>query len=464
MIDERFLPSLYEHHADAIAACALDGTILSVNGALERMTGFAAAELFGRNAQMLAVESELPKIRSALLDASHGVVRDLETIFIDRIGRRIDVGFDAIPIVIEDTVAGFFVVARDITRLKAAIAALREQDDRIRSLYMIAATQNKSPDEQIEELLRTGCRLLGMETGFVTELGAGMLRVVHVYSVTKAPARHAQAALEHAFSRHILASEIPIAVDSLGESAWEAIDAQDLMAWSAALGTRVRVGRTNYGTLEFRDTNARRVPFSETDRDLIALMSAFVATEVQRERTEQQLDQLAYYDPLTKLPNRALFSDRLSHAVTAAKRSAKPLAVLFLDLDRFKEINDELGHDAGDLLLRVVAERLRGTVRASDTVARLGGDEFTVLLPEIRGADDAVETASKILTALAPPVRLGEGQRHITTSIGISLYPQDGHSVALLMKHADMAMYGAKAKGRNRYALFEPAMAAAARG
>ena len=461
MIDEKALRSLYEHHADAIAVCNEDGIIQSVNGALERLVGYDANELFGRNYNSLLLEREIPKVRAAFLDAAHGIVRDVETLLVDRQGRHIDVEFDAIPIVLDDVIGGIYAVARDISRLKHAISALREQEDRIRSLYMIAATQNKTPDQQIDELLQVGCRLLGMETGFISHVNSGALKITHVASQTNALALHRMVAFEGSFSRHIYESEIPFAIDSLRDSAWGADDVGDLMAWSSLIATRVRAGRTNYGTLEFRDPNPRRVPFSDTDRDLIALMSSFVATEIQRERTEQQLDQLAYYDALTKLPNRTLFNDRLNHAVSAAKRTAKNLALLFLDLDNFKAVNDELGHDAGDLLLRVVADRLRSCVRASDTVARLGGDEFTILLPEIRSPDDAGETAQKIITALGPPIKLGETERQVTTSIGISIYPSDGHSVMLLMKHADIAMYSAKQQGRNRFAVFDTNMAEA---
>lgn len=458
MIDEKSLRSLYEHHADAIAVCNEDGVIQSVNSALERLVGFDAAELFGRNYETLLVGGEIPKVQAAFLDATHGIVRDVETLLVDRQGRHIWVELDAIPIVVDDVIGGIYAVARDISRLKHAITTLREHEDRIRSLYMIAATQNKTPDQQIDELLRVGCRLLGMETGFITHVNSSTLKVTHVFSTTNALALHRMVGLEGSFSRHIFAAEVPFAIDSLRDSAWCADDVGDLMAWSSLIATRIRIGRTNYGTIEFRDPNPRRGPFTDTDRDLIALMSAFVATEIQRERTEQQLDQLAYYDALTKLPNRTLFNDRLNHALSAAKRTAKNLALLFLDLDNFKGINDELGHDAGDLLLRVVADRLRSCVRASDTVARLGGDEFTILLPEIRSPADAGETATKIITALGPAIKLGETERRVTTSIGVSIYPTDGHSVTLLMKHADMAMYSAKQQGRNRFAVFEPTM------
>ncbi|MEW5729899.1 MAG: EAL domain-containing protein, partial [Pseudomonadota bacterium] len=175
-------------------------------------------------------------------------------------------------------------------------------------------------------------------------------------------------------------------------------------------------------------------------------------------RKDERIRHLAYHDPLTHLPNRQLLHDRLDHALALCRRESKTLAVMFLDLDRFKVINDTLGHDVGDNLLREVATRLADAVRGTDTVARLGGDEFVVLVehPDTTGAVAAV--AEKIIRALAAPVDLGPHKVHVTTSIGISFYPGDGEDLTELMKNADTAMYAAKAAGRNTYHFFSAAM------
>ncbi|USX19268.1 EAL domain-containing protein [Oxalobacteraceae bacterium OTU3REALA1] len=179
---------------------------------------------------------------------------------------------------------------------------------------------------------------------------------------------------------------------------------------------------------------------------------------VERRQAEARVHHMAYHDSLTGLPNRALLSDRLDRAMLAAQRSQRQLAVMFIDLDRFKTINDSLGHMTGDQLLKEVASRLCRAVRASDTVARLGGDEFVVLVPGIASVDEASQVAEKIILALSEGFPLEGRNLHITPSIGICVYPHDGADVATLMRHADAAMYHAKASGRNNYQYFKEAM------
>ncbi|CRM41736.1 Cyclic di-GMP phosphodiesterase Gmr [Pseudomonas sp. 37 R 15] len=165
---------------------------------------------------------------------------------------------------------------------------------------------------------------------------------------------------------------------------------------------------------------------------------------------QARLDYQAHHDPLTGLPNRTLFESRLQAALNGQQESGNQGAVLFLDLDRFKHINDSLGHPVGDLLLKDIAVRLKEQLRDIDTVARLGGDEFIILLPGLQQASDAQYLANKLLDCFTPPFQAGEHEFFISASIGTSLYPQDGTDVATLVKNADAAMYRSKAKGRNR--------------
>jgi diguanylate cyclase (GGDEF)-like protein/PAS domain S-box-containing protein len=172
-----------------------------------------------------------------------------------------------------------------------------------------------------------------------------------------------------------------------------------------------------------------------------------------RKNAEQQISYQAYHDALTDLPNRNLFADRLNQALAHSLRHANGLAVLFLDLDHFKLINDTLGHSVGDWLLKEIAERLRKSVRELDTVARLGGDEFILLLPEIRNSEDAARVAQKILEVIDEPLHYNQNELYITTSIGISICPGDGTDAETLVRSADNAMYRAKELGRNNYQL-----------
>lgn len=194
---------------------------------------------------------------------------------------------------------------------------------------------------------------------------------------------------------------------------------------------------------------------------IIASIEAHKLTE-QVESSKVKLDRLAHYDGLTDLPNRMLLQDRLGQAIEGARRQGRRFAVLFMDLDRFKHINDSLGHGVGDHLLQSVAQRLVECVRQSDTVSRQGGDEFVLLLPEVEHAEDAAQTAQKILAALSLPHHIANHDLHISISIGISVYPDDGESVEALLQCADTAMYHAKESGRNNFKFFEQDMNARA--
>lgn len=183
-----------------------------------------------------------------------------------------------------------------------------------------------------------------------------------------------------------------------------------------------------------------------------------VAVALATARRDLELHRRAYYDSLTNLPNRLLGLEELTRAVAAAARHGRALAVLFVDLDGFSDVNDSLGHPAGDSVLAQSAARLRGCVRKSDFVARLGGDEFAIVLPELREAADAALVADHSIKALSVPIEMAEGRAHVSASVGIALYPDDGATAEELLKHADLAMYHAKEQGSGRTVFFEPTM------
>ena len=177
-----------------------------------------------------------------------------------------------------------------------------------------------------------------------------------------------------------------------------------------------------------------------------------------KKRSENEIWTRANFDPLTGLPNRNLFRDRLYHETEHSRRTDLQMALLFIDLDRFKEANDWLGHSAGDQLLQQAAERIRGSVRKSDTVARLGGDEFTVILPELDSTAHVEQIAQKILDELARPFQVRDEVVEVSGSIGITMFPDDADNPEDLIKHADQAMYVAKNSGRNQFSFFTRSM------
>jgi len=235
----------------------------------------------------------------------------------------------------------------------------------------------------------------------------------------------------------------------------------------AAFAFPIHAGGAVVGVVEFFDRHVQAA-----DLDLLASAQSLgrqIGQFLQRKQVEEHIHHLAFHDALTHLPNRAMFSRQLSHAVAQAARYGKRLAVLFIDLDRFKIINDTLGHDAGDRLLQEMSRRLAASLRQSDLVtrlgskdedvlARLGGDEFVVLVEEVTDSARVAHVARKLLDALLVPYRLDGHAVHVTASIGVALFPEDGDDERTLMKHADIAMYRAKDAGKNNYQFYSAQM------
>jgi diguanylate cyclase (GGDEF)-like protein/PAS domain S-box-containing protein len=201
----------------------------------------------------------------------------------------------------------------------------------------------------------------------------------------------------------------------------------------------------------------KKVPIRDENGAVVGEVVTFNDVSVAR-ATSVKMSHLAQHDSLTDLPNRTLFNDRLTQAISLAERQGGQLAVLFIDLDHFKRINDSLGHEVGDKLLQSVAGRLKSCVRRTDTVSRLGGDEFVVLLSQVEHEEDAAVSARKIIRALSLPHTIDNKSIDINVSIGVTTYPSDGQIAEILMSNADIAMYDAKQNGRNNYQFFRREM------
>jgi len=201
-----------------------------------------------------------------------------------------------------------------------------------------------------------------------------------------------------------------------------------------------------------------RTPRSPTSSEiaLVARATDIARIAIERSAAERRIQQLAHYDELTGLPNRLLFNQELEDAMRRTAHSAQPLALLFVDVDRFKNVNDTLGHAMGDRLLKEVGARLRRCLRGADLLARFGGDEFVVLLPELPYEGYAAGVAARLLAALTDPLRLDDQECHVTASIGVATCPQDGRDAQTLQKHADTALHRAKAQGRNSFCHYSP--------
>lgn len=396
--------------ADALFVCDADGRIQFANRAAEAILGYSSHELVGRSIEDVIDD---PAGDASTMNLRAPATSTKERTFIARNDGRVEMLLSIAPVMQHGEPAGAVLIGRDIRerkenerQLRSAMEALRDSESRYRLLF----EQNASGvcvtklDGEILDCNATFASMLRYER---SELIGNKIALLYERPVERA--------------------ELEILLQS----------AKTLNSVETEL--RRKSGGSLY-VLQNLTLAGDRIHMT-------------VADISDRKRAEEQIEFHAYHDVLTRLPNRKLFTDRLTQNLTHARRSGKPLAVMFVDLDHFKAINDTLGHTAGDELLLEMARRLRGCVREEDTVARLGGDEFTMVLSELRHPEDAVTVAEKIIAAVQKPLTVGEMSIEVSASIGIALYPVDGNDPESLLRNADSAMYRAKESGRNTYQL-----------
>ncbi|HEX2122213.1 MAG TPA: EAL domain-containing protein [Thermoanaerobaculia bacterium] len=405
---------LFERNLAGVYRNTIDGRMLECNDALAQMLGYSSKEEFlAFNAHDFYFD---PAERQQFVDAvrREGGVRSIEVSLRRRDGQRVWLLesvhiLDGDPEILEGTVI-------DITDRKQTETALRDSEERYRlmaenSTDMISRTTARGRFVYVSDAAR---HLLGYEPAEMVG------RSIFEFAAPE----------DHRVLRRVT----------------ELLDEPQTFTY--------RVHRKDGSTLWFESTSRA---LRDADGEIAEVVA--VSRDIsERRRAEEQIEYQAYHDALTGLPNRSLFRDRLTVALAHAKRQQAPLAVMFLDLDRFKFVNDTLGHSFGDELLRALSARLRAVVREGDTIARMGGDEFTILLTDLKRPDDAAMVAQKLLDTISHPVHLDGQELYISTSIGIALYPSDGDTAEMLLQNADGAMYRAKEAGRNSYQLCTPAM------
>ncbi|MDQ6929220.1 MAG: diguanylate cyclase, partial [Candidatus Eremiobacteraeota bacterium] len=438
--------ALFERNPDPIVTYDLAGLLTDANPAALKLSGYALNELRGVHITRHVHPEHAGRVKSAVRAAIGGRSDHFETTIVRKSGARIPVECFTFLVTPQDGPARIFVVARDLTALKsaqrAAQRAIVDQNERIRSLYLVTAS-GASTSEQIDLTLELGCRTFGFEFGYIAKIDEQKLRLLNVVG----PPHSILPGMSFPRSS-VLAAELRpghdiLFIPDLAQPPWGELVARLGHPWKSYFALLLTVENAPFGALVFADRLTRAPGLKDEDRDLARLMGVFIAAAIERSERETRVEQLAFHDSLTGLPNRVLFEDRVTQAVAAARRYDRGFALMYLDLDDFKSVNDDLGHPAGDLLLRAVADRLPTTVRESDTVARFGGDEFVILQPVAHGSSDAADMARKIVAAMQLPFELGNATRTIQTSIGIALYPSD----------ADKALYRAKRAGRNRWVL-----------
>lgn len=450
---ERFR-SLFEFHPDSILALRADGSVSRVNLALESTTGFFNEKLVGKPWTEIVAPESHQIADDTFRDAMRAETSEVDCLFLDRLGNRIDMQIKLVPLLIGSQVEGAYVIAKNVTAQRAAERAIVEQSERIRSLYMVTA-QAGAASAQIDRTLELGCRSFGFEFGYLTKMSDNDLTILNVVG----PPHTIQPGMVFprnlVISRTLADSQETIFIGNLDQPPWDETMKRLGHPWKSYFALLLRVDNRPFGSIVFADRSTRLSGIPDADRDLAQLMGVFIAAALERSEHEKRVEQLAFHDALTGLPNRVLFDDRIRQTLATGRRYDRGFAVMYLDLDNFKTVNDELGHPAGDMLLRLVAERLRKTLRESDTVARFGGDEFVILQPIVNGPSDTSDLARKIVNAMQVPFDLSGTSRAIHTSIGISLFPNDGASIEVLMDNADKALYRAKRTGRNRWVFFD---------
>jgi len=417
--EERYR-TLVDHIDRGINLIDSDHTILMVNALMGKRFNKPLGDLIGKKCfrefeKRDAVCPHCPGVQTM----TTGKPAEVETEGVRDDGSRFDVRLQTFPVFGQDgEVSAFIEISEDITARKRAQEALRESEEKYRT---ILATMEEGYYE---------VDLAGNFTFF----NDSMCRI-QGYTRDEMMGMNNRAYMDEKAVKKVY--KIFNAVYRTGHGTtvtdWQIIRKD---------GSR---GNVEASVSLMRDAGGNPIGFRGVVRDI-----------TERKRAEEELEYMATHDALTDLPNRPLFADRLTMALAQARRSQKTLAVMMLDLDYFKDVNDSLGHSVGDHLLRAVGNRLRKLLRQGDTVARIGGDEFLLLLPEIAQPKDTNTVAQKILKAFREPFTFDDHELYITTSIGIAIFPNDGDDVDTLMKNADIAMYRAKDKGRDTFERYLP--------
>lgn len=391
--------------------------IVFVNPAFERMTGYSAEELIGRTPRMLqGPDTDWDMLKRLKACLRKGSSFSSETVNYRKDGRAYYVEWSIAPLRDDkDRVTHFVAVQRDITERRTQEMEFRKLSQALeQSPSIVVMTDTEGAIEYVNESF-------SRITGYILDEVRGK-------------------------STSLLKSDFTD--EQTYKALWQTIQAGE--DWHGEFRNRKKDG-------SFYWEAATISPVKDAQGVIINFLK--LAEDITEHKSlTARLEHLAYHDPLTHLPNRTLLQDRLEQAVARTKRSEKSFAALYLDLDNFKVVNDSMGHNFGDSLLREVAARLQRCVRDDDTVARWGGDEFVLLLNALRQPEDAATIAHKVFESLSHPVELDEQKIHVNATLGIALYPQDAETTDDLLKHADIAMFRAKERGKNTYQFFVPAM------
>jgi len=432
------LASFIDLLLDAVCAVDKEGRFVFVSAACERIFGYTPDELIGQP----MIELVHPADRQRTLDAARDIMGgepklNFENRYLRKDGRVVHILWSARWSEVDQL---RIAVARDITERKQA-------ESRQAALYAISEAAHAAEDllalfKRIHMIIGEWLPALNFSVALYDEHCAQMSFPYHVDDHERQPEQ--PGTITGRLCAEVIRSGQPILLtpdqDTPVAGFEMLVTGQNSPCW---LGVPLSSQNGTIGALIVKSVPGGE-RYTEQDKELLQYVCAQVATAIERKQLHARLQRMAQYDQLTQLPNRELLRDRLKVSLDVAREEGGRMALLYVDLDRFKQVNDTHGHAVGDMLLQAVANRLKGCVRETDTVARIGGDEFVVLLHTIHASGDADIVVGKIRQVLAQPLRLDGHSLSIQPSIGIAQYPEHGTEEKQLFRHADEAMYSAK--------------------
>jgi diguanylate cyclase (GGDEF)-like protein/PAS domain S-box-containing protein len=464
--------SIFENAVEGIFQSTLDGHYQTVNPMLAHIYGYGSpAELM---AQLTDIQVQLyvnPKRRQSFVRQmlKQGSVIGFESQVYRRDGTTIWISESA-RLVRDETgqPIGFEGTVEDITGRKEAEVELHRRDRLLQgvaqaSQHLLTANSLETAIPQMLSILGTAAdadRVYLYENHPHPDTGEVAMSMRYEWTRTDIPASiqqphwqnlpYSQHGLQRWYRTFLLGQSVRSIVEHLPAAERALLRRDNILS---ILMVPIFIDQALWGYVGF-DACRQARRWSASEESILVAISASLGGALKRQRTEAQIRHQAFHDALTGLPNRVLFNEYLPLAIAQAHRDNTLLAVMFLDLDRFKTINDTLGHAIGDLLLQQATQRVTQVLREGDVIARWGGDEFTLMLPNLKSPEDVAKVVERLATLLKPPFCIENQELYITSSIGIALYPQDGTDMSSLLRHADTAMYRAKAAGRNTYCFY----------
>jgi diguanylate cyclase (GGDEF)-like protein/PAS domain S-box-containing protein len=428
---------------DAVFAVDADAYVVFASAACERIFGYTPQEMIGKNMFDMMLPEDRELTRESIVDVMAGHPQlHFENRYVHKDGHILHIMWATRWSPAEQVRIG---VARDITDYKRA-------ESMQAVLYSISEAAHAAEDllaliQRIHQIIGTLLSAKNFSVGLYDE-NTGQLSFPYYVDQYEPMPEASRLDVESHWAEIIRSGEALLWQPDTATAAAQVADSArpTPLCW---LGVPLRSQKGTIGALMIKSYPGG-VHYSEKDQELLQFVSTQIATVIERQQMQARLRHMAQYDQLTGLPNRGLLYDRLKTALAVARRERERLSVLYIDLDKFKQINDNFGHSVGDLLLQEVARRLKHCLRESDTVARIGGDEFVVLLQRLRLPEHAAKVAEKIRGALNAAFTIDGHSFDIMPSIGIAHYPEHGEVEQDLLKYADRSMYRAKNRGRSR--------------